>query len=173
MPISESPLLKEYMVEGGGLVPGFSLMEEREFWGILATGVQIDFRVGYFRSGDNLTRHIKAVKRKIKKDPQVTVFSVWSAAFRMRSRTRVHQEVYDCMEHQDVHHFHRGDRVNDLLALFKAIAEAYKVNEEREEEEGEEEEAIECIEISSGSGSESSSESERSAKRARANKVAI
>ena len=90
MPISESPLLKEYMVEGGGLVPGFSLMEEREFWGILATGVQIDFRVGYFRSGDNLTRHIKAVKRKIKKDPQVTVFSVWSAAFRMRIRTRVH-----------------------------------------------------------------------------------
>ena len=91
----------------------------------------------------------------------------------MRSRTRVHQEVYDCMEHQDAYHFHRGDRVNDLLALFKAIAEAYKVNEEREESEGEEEVATEYIEISSGSGSESSSESERSAKRARANKVAI
>ena len=54
MPTSESRLLKEYMVEGGGLVPGFSLIQERELWKILGTGVGIDFTVGLFLSGDNL-----------------------------------------------------------------------------------------------------------------------
>ena len=43
--------------------------------------------------GDNLMRHIKAVRRKIKKELGITVFSVLSKAFRMRVFTMVNQDV--------------------------------------------------------------------------------
>ena len=59
MPTSESRLLKEYMVDGGGLVPCFTLIQERELWEIIGTGVGIDFTVGLFVSGDNLVNHIQ------------------------------------------------------------------------------------------------------------------
>jgi hypothetical protein len=59
MPTSESRLLKEYMVDGEGLVPGFTLIQERELWEIIGTGVGIDFTVGLFVSGDNLVNHIQ------------------------------------------------------------------------------------------------------------------